>query len=128
MLRQPSEQRLLARSREATNWSADVLFLPCFLCSLRFAFISIWATRRKIVNKAVIILPLLLFPNNANFEGILAASCFHCEGVSSAPPEFTLGKTRAIDLKTATFILNAKGNTSVNDKENLLRCLKVTAH
>lgn len=74
---------------------------------------------------AVISPPLLPFPNNANFEGILAASCSHHEGASSAAQEFTLGKTRAVDLKTATFISNAEGNTSVNDKENLLRCLKL---
>lgn len=103
-LMQPPEQQLLARSQEAANQSTDVLFLPRFLCSLRMIFISIWAIHRKIVNTAVITLPLLPFPNNANFKGILVASYSHQEEASSAPPEFTLGKTRAIDLKTATFI------------------------
>lgn len=128
LLMQLPEQQLLARSWEATNQSTNMLFLPYFLCSFRVLFIPIWAIHRKIVNTAVITLSLLPFPNNSNSKGILVTSCFHHEEASSAPPEFTLRKTRASNLKTATFISKAKGNTSVNDKENLLCCIKATAH
>lgn len=69
MLTQPPEQQLLPRSREATNRSTDVLFLPHFLCTLGITFISIWATCKKTVNMAVITLALLPFLNNANFKG-----------------------------------------------------------
>lgn len=128
VLMQPPSQQLVLRSQEAINERTDMQFLPHFLCISRIMLISTWAIRRKIVNTAVITLPLLPFPNNAKFKGILAASCFYDDEASSAPPEFTLGKTRAIDLKNATFISNSKENTYVNDKENLLCCLKVTAH
>lgn len=69
MLTQPPEQQLLPRSCEATNQSTDVLFLPHFPCTLEITFISIWETRRKIVNTAVITLALFPFLNNANFKG-----------------------------------------------------------
>lgn len=76
MLMQPPEQQLLPRSCEATNQSTDVLFLPHFLCTLRITFISIWATRRKTVNTAVITLPLLPFLNNANVKGFCLQAAF----------------------------------------------------
>lgn len=61
--------RAAAASKKAANQSTDVLFLPHFPCTLEITFISIWATRRKIVNMAVITLALLPFLNNANFKG-----------------------------------------------------------
>lgn len=76
MLTQPPEQQLLPRSREATNQSTDVLFLPHFLCTLGTTFISIWATCREIVNTAVITLPLFPFLNNANFKGFCLQAAF----------------------------------------------------
>lgn len=127
-LMQPPEQQLLGKSQEARKQSTDVLFLLYFLGSLRIIFTSIWATHRKIVHTAAITLPLLPFPNNVNFKYILVTSCFHHEEDSTAPPKSTLGKTRAIDLETATFISNAKENTSVNDKKNLLCFLRVITH
>lgn len=68
-----------------------VLFL-LFLLLFKIIFISIWAIHSKMVNLVVITLPLLPFPNNTNFKDVSAASCFHCEDPSSAPPEFTFGE------------------------------------